>query len=386
MPQLLDIQQFMARRDAGLPVVDARSPAEYAHGHIPGALNIPTLSDDERARVGTAYAKGGPEAAVHLALNLVGPQLAGKLAHARETLRSCLPSPRGHTRPEVLLHCWRGGMRSNAMAWLLELGGYSALVLEGGYNSYRRHVRQTLATCPAPVLVLGGMTGSGKTAMLHALAERGHQVIDLEGLANHRGSAFGAVGLGAQPSGESMENALCEMWRSLDPSRPVWLEDEDKRIGNIALCDEFFSHIRTGRLVLVEIPFETRVNYLAGEYAAPQWQNMLTTCLWRLEKRLGSERTRRCADDIAAGRYREAVAEVLVSYDALYRRQLEKHGRPPFAVLQLATHDTALAAEQLAAVEKRLSPLLVAGSSVHDRPNTPCCSTPGGLLEHVARG
>ena len=369
MPQLLDIQQFMARRDAGLPVVDARSPSEYAHGHIPGALNIPTLADDERAKVGTAYAKGGPEAAVHLALSLVGPQLAGKLARARETLRPYLPHPHGHTRPEVLLHCWRGGMRSNAMAWLLELGGYSALVLEGGYNAYRRYVRQTLASSPAPVLVLGGMTGSGKTAMLHALAERGHQVIDLEGLANHRGSAFGAVGLGAQPSGESMENALCEQWRALDPARPVWLEDEDKRIGNIALCDEFFAHIRTGRLVLADIPFETRVDYLTREYTAPQWQDALTACLWRLEKRLGSERTRQCATAIAAGRYRDAVADVLVSYDALYRRQLEKHGRPPFAVLRLENHDTTLAASQLAAIETRLIALTAATRSAHKAPN-----------------
>ena len=377
MPQLLDIQQFMARRDAGLPVVDARSPAEYAHGHIPGAINIPTLSDEERAKVGTAYAKGGPEAAVHLALNLVGPQLASKLAHARETLRPCLPRPRSHNaRPEVLLHCWRGGMRSNAMAWLLELGGFSALVLEGGYNAYRRHVRQVLAGCPSPVLVLGGMTGSGKTAMLRALAGRGHQVIDLEGLANHRGSAFGAVGLGEQPSGESMENALCEQWRALDPSRPVWLEDEDKRIGNIALCDEFFAHIRTGRLVLADIPFEARVDCLTREYAAPQWQEALTACLWRLEKRLGSERTRRCAADIAAGRYREAVAEVLVSYDALYRRQLDKHGRPLFAVLRLANHDAALAAERLAAVEARLIAL---HGAPHSASNVPDASS-GTLL------
>ena len=385
MPQLLDIQQFMARRDAGLPVVDARSPAEYAHGHIPGALNIPTLSDDERARVGTAYAKGGPEAAVHLALSLVGPQLAGKLAHARETLRPFLPSPHGHVRPEVLLHCWRGGMRSNAMAWLLELGGYSALVLEGGYNAYRRHVRQTLASCPAPVLVLGGMTGSGKTAMLHALAERGHQVIDLEGLANHRGSAFGAVGLGAQPSGESMENALCEQWRALDPSRPVWLEDEDKRIGNIAMCDEFFTHIRTGRLVLAEVPFEARVDFLTREYAAPQWQEALTACLWRLEKRLGSERTRRCAADIAAGRYRDAVADVLISYDALYRRQLEKHGRPPFAVLHLEGHDTTLATGQLADVEARLRTLLASAQDAHNNQDAPYCPSQAASTNQPAQ-
>lgn len=356
MPHALDAESFLALRDAGLPLLDARSPGEYAHGHIPGALNLPVLDDEERAAVGTAHARSGFEGAVHLALKLAGPQLAAKLARARLLLREQRAPQSPEKRPafrnkDVLVHCWRGGMRSASLAWLLETGGYTVHVLTGGYKAYRAWVRNTLSR-PAPVLVLGGMTGSGKTDMLAALARLGSQVIDLEGLAGHRGSAFGGVGLGGQPGNESVENALCEQWRGLDPQRPVWLEDEDRRIGSVSLCGEFFEHIRTGPLVRVEVPFAIRVERLVRMYTGPEHRDALLACVERLTARLGGEAARRCMADIRADRYREAVAAILGYYDKLYARQIEKHGRPLAACIALDRDDPAEAARRLKEVER----------------------------------
>ncbi|MCH5276452.1 MAG: tRNA 2-selenouridine(34) synthase MnmH [Desulfovibrionaceae bacterium] len=365
MPHILDIQSFLARRDAGWPVLDARSPAEYARAHIAGALNLPVLDDEERAAVGTAHAKSGPEAAVHLALRLAGPQLAAKLARAHALIREGHASDArdgksagGHgksARKNVLVHCWRGGMRSRSLAWLLELGGYSVHMLEGGYKAYRNWARACL-TQPRPVLVLGGMTGSGKTAMLAELARLGAQVIDLEELAGHRGSAFGGVGLGGQPCNEWVENALAERWRNLSPSRPVWLEDEDRRIGSVSLCGEFFEHIRTSPLVLVDVPLADRVERLARMYTGPGYRDALLACVERLRARLGDEAARRCMDDIRSGRYREAVAALLRYYDTRYARQMDKHGRPLVRRIALAGDNPVLAARLLLETEQAWKP------------------------------
>lgn len=393
MPHVLDIQSFLARRDAGWPVLDARSPSEYARGHIAGALNLPVLDDEERAAVGTAHARSGPEGAVHLALKLAGPKLAAKLARARALIRegsASLDAPsssaagngnsaggrrgmRGKTSggtpggayvgKDVLVHCWRGGMRSRSLAWLLELGGYSVHMLEGGYKAYRSWARACLAR-PRPVLILGGMTGSGKTAMLAELARLGAQVIDLEALAGHRGSAFGGVGLGGQPGGEWVENALAERWRSLSPHRPVWLEDEDRRIGGLSLCDEFFEHIRTSPLVLVDVPPAARVERLVRMYTGPDHRDALIACVERLRARLGDEAARRCADDIRAGRYREAVAALLRYYDARYARQMDKHARPLVRRLALDSDNPGLAAHLLLETEQAWMLSRAMGNSV----------------------
>lgn len=365
MPVLHPIEDFLRLRDAGLPLLDVRSPAEFQTAHIAGARNLPLFSDEERARVGTAYARQGQEAATLLALRLVGGRLADMVETARQlcppqpltpdaaAVLAASPSARyaasspvpDHAFPplpeapslpgrHVLLHCWRGGLRSRSVGWLLESCGFTVHLLRGGYRAFRAHVRKELAR-PRPVLILGGMTGCGKTDILHALADRGEQIIDLEGLANHRGSAFGAVALsGGQPGNEAFENDLFEQWRTLDPRRPVWLEDESRRIGHVTLCEEFFRHIDTSPLLVVDLPQPLRIRRLVSIYGdtspdsppEPAVAEALCAALQKLRRRLGSEACTRCCELVRAGRLDEAAGRVLHYYDKCYAHQQAQRG------------------------------------------------------------
>lgn len=344
MPVVIDAASFLRRRDQGIPLLDVRSPAEFAHAHIPGAVNLPLFSDEERARVGTVYARAGRTEAVAAALQLVGGQLKDKLERAREILS------RIGDAPAVLLHCWRGGMRSGAMGWLLEAAGFRVSLLAGGYKAYRRHVRLGLAE-PRRVIVLGGMTGSGKTEILHALAGLGAQTVDLEGLAVHRGSAFGHMG--QQPSNEWFENQLFEQWRQLDPHRIVWLEDESIHIGNVTLCAEFFVHLSPAPLVRVDVPEEERIARLVRLYTGGRMDEQIRAALQRLRKRLGHEVTQHCLEKLDAGDYQGIAGAVLPYYDRCYQYQLDHRTGPvlPFSCLR---DDPEEAAQHLMRMEASL--------------------------------
>lgn len=322
MPVVIDAAAFLQLRDQGIPLLDVRSPSEFERAHIPGAVNLPLFDDAQRARVGTVYARKGRADAVATALNLVGGELAHKLARARALVEEATPGGR-----EILLHCWRGGMRSGAVGWLLEAAGFRVHLLSGGYKAYRRHVRRGLAQ-PQRVAVLGGLTGSGKTEILHALARLGAQVIDLEGLAVHRGSAFGYMG--PQPGNEWFENQLFEQWRALDPQQTVWLEDESIHIGSVTLCAEFFSHLSPAPLVRVDVPEEGRVERLVRLYADAGMEDGIRAALLRLKKRLGLELTQQCLHQLDAGDYPAVARAVLGYYDRCYRYQLDHREGPVF--------------------------------------------------------
>lgn len=319
MPILIDTSKILVLRDAGMPLLDARSPVEFERGHIVGAVNFPVLSDEEREIIGTLHARSGAEAAVHRALELLGPQFANKLAQAR---RLC----RGHK--EVAIHCWRGGMRSRSLAWLLELGGFTVYLLEGGYKAYRTYIRAAFLQ-PMHFLVLGGMTGCGKTDILHELHLLGEQVIDLEGLAHHRGSAFGAIGMEQQPNNEHFESVLYEVWRKLDPTRPVWVEDESNRIGTITIADTFYTQMRKGQLITVAMSDELRIKRLVAMYTEVNDVNGLLHGIERIAKRLGGETTRICCEAVQRGDYAIATQRLLQYYDKGYTFQHERAGRKP---------------------------------------------------------
>ncbi|HEX8348447.1 MAG TPA: tRNA 2-selenouridine(34) synthase MnmH, partial [Hymenobacter sp.] len=191
---------------ADAPILDARAPVEYAQGHIPGAVSFPLFSDEERARIGTTYKQVSQEKAVLVGLDFFGPKMSQMVKQAQKVAPN----------KEVRLHCWRGGMRSGAVQWLLELAGFRVHLLDKGYKEYRRWALAQFAQ-PRPLLVLGGLTGSGKTDVLHELARQQQAIVDLEGVANHKGSSFGAIGLPPQPTSEQFENDLALSLSQLPP-------------------------------------------------------------------------------------------------------------------------------------------------------------------------
>ncbi|PZO43694.1 MAG: tRNA 2-selenouridine(34) synthase MnmH [Shackletoniella antarctica] len=321
MPKPLDINGFL--QGSG-PILDVRSPGEYEHGHIPGAVSFPLFTDDERAQVGTCYKQVGREAAVELGFDIAGPK-CGEFIRAAKAL-----SPDRRLR----VHCWRGGMRSGGMGWILELAGFTVHTLEGGYKAYRCWVRETLAT-PKPIVILGGMTGSGKTQILHALADLGEPVLDLEGLANHRGSSYGALLLPPQPSTEHYENLLAGQWARLPgdsqglapkEQRPIWLEAESRRVGTCRIPGELFAQMETAPTVEVVRSLDERLDLLVDIYGEADTVG-LVDATERIRKRLGGDRTQTAVTHIQSGDLRTACAIILDYYDRAYRYDLERRGK-----------------------------------------------------------
>ncbi len=308
---------FLAQA-ARMPVIDVRSPGEYAQGHVPGAINIPVFDDDERAMVGTLYVRSGKDEAILKGLDVALPKTGMYIRSARE-----IPAFGG----EILVHCWRGGLRSVLMAEVFSKAGYDVYLLAGGYKAYRRFIREGLAR-PARIMVLGGFTGSGKTELLHAIACRGEQVIDLEGLACHKGSVFGALGQPPQPTNEQFENDLYARWSEIDPSRFVWIEDESRMIGRLTLPDPVVAHIASSRLLKVVMDPEIRIKRLVKEYAAFDKQQ-LADAINRIAERLGGARTREAINALDNNQFHVVAAIALAYYDKAYLfstlRREQKH-------------------------------------------------------------
>ena len=239
-------------------IIDGRSPSEYAEDHLPGAVSLPVLSDDERARVGTIYKQVSPFDARKLGGALVAANVARHIAGP-------LSGHGGGWRP--LIYCWRGGQRSGAFATILGQIGWRVGRIEGGYKAWRALVvARVTAPVRSPVVVLDGNTGSAKTEILHRLAARGHQVIDLEGLANHRGSLFGAMP-GGQPGQKLFEGRLAMALEALDPARPVLVEAESSRIGDLNLPRGIWQAIIAAPRIRLAVPVEARAAYTAQSYA-----------------------------------------------------------------------------------------------------------------------
>ena len=251
MAESIQIEQFLSL-SASHPVIDVRSPSEFSQGHIPGALNIPLFDDQERKVVGTAYKQVNKEAAMYLGLDFAGKKLV-KLAKEGEK--------KAGREKTLLVHCWRGGMRSKSMVWLFETMGLTCYLLEGGYKSYRKLVHNAFEK-PLNLVVVGGRTGSGKTDILYQLENAGEQVIDLEGLAHHKGSAFGALGEHPQPSTEQFENNLCQKLSGLDRQKITWIEDESRNVGKCVIPGEVYAQMKESRLLFLDISRELRASHL----------------------------------------------------------------------------------------------------------------------------
>jgi tRNA 2-selenouridine synthase len=301
----LDINSFL-EKSLTLPVFDVRSPAEFEHGHIPGALNLPLFTNEDRSIVGTLYAQKGSSEAIMKGLELTGPKMKEYAAKAMELA----------PEKELLMHCWRGGMRSSSMAWLLNTAGMKAYTLEGGYKSFRQFVKLYFSH-PFQLIVIGGMTGSGKTEVLETIASLGKQVIDLEGLAGHKGSSFGNIGLPSQHSTEQFENDLFTRLCQLNPEEPVYIEDESLAIGHIFIPQPFFEQMSSATLFHLLVPSEQRVKRLVETYAGGN-NNDLIEGVKHIERRLGLENTAKAIDCINNNQMEEAVKIILQYYDKIY--------------------------------------------------------------------
>jgi tRNA 2-selenouridine synthase len=339
MAELIPIESFVSL-SARIPVVDVRSPGEYRQGHLPGAVNIALFDDQERKVVGTTYKQVNREAAMYTGLEFAGKKLV-QLAKEGERIAG--------KNKSLLVHCWRGGMRSKSMVWLFETMGIKCYLLEGGYKSYRRYVRQVLGA-PLKLLVIGGRTGSGKTAILHHLMERGEQVIDLEGLAHHKGSAFGALGEPDQPSTEQFENDLCRAMLSLDPGRVTWIEDESRNIGKCVLPAELYAKMRQSEMVFLDIDREHRARQLVGEYARHD-RAALRDCVLKIARKLGGDRTREALDAIEREDFYQTAMITLFYYDKAYMYSLDKN-HEHYHVLRSGEVNPELNAELLISYEK----------------------------------
>lgn len=305
------IEEFL-QKAAELPVLDVRAPKEYAVGHIPQAHSFPIFDDDQRATIGTAYKQQGHDLAVLLGLDSFGPRMPGFVKEASKLAPD----------KEVLVHCWRGGMRSGAMAWLLSFSGFKVHLLQGGYKAYR-HLVQEQFSKPRPMLIIGGLTGSGKTDLLPYLQQMGQQTIDLEGMANHKGSAFGAIGMLAQPGTEHFENLLGTELLKLNGQQPLWLEDEDITIGRVVLPKPFFEQMQQSPTIVLQLPRQLRVQKLAKEYCQTD-KALLEGAILRIKKRLGGLATKEALEAIANDNMEKMVDLALAYYDKSYTYELAK--------------------------------------------------------------
>jgi len=308
VPTVVPIEPFLAAR---IPLIDVRSPGEHARGHIPGAANIPIFSNEERAVVGTLYRQKGREAAMLEGLRLVGPKLAAIVEQAKAL------APRG----KVGVHCWRGGERSASVGWLLEkTASMEVLVLKKGYKAFRQHVLASFSRT-WKLEIAGGYTGTGKTELLGLLRERGAQTLDLEGLAHHKGSAFGGIGESGQPTTEQFENLIWDALRQFEPGRPVWVEDESQLVGWVKIPDQFHAQMRSSPVSFVDMPVEQRAARLVKDYGSFPKEE-LAAAIMRIQKRLGPQHAKSALEALASDDLHRVAMITLTYYDKTYARGL----------------------------------------------------------------
>ncbi len=302
-PQLLDTQC----------IVDARTPLEFAEDHLPGAINVPILTNAERVEIGTLYKQQGPQIARVRGLQLTCHRFPAIVATITEAAAG---------RP-ILVYCWRGGLRSESIAQLLEMTGTPVAKLQGGYKAFRQVVSGFFESVSLPVqlVVLHGMTGSGKTEFLQQLPASDWTVIDLEGLARHRGSAFGSLGLGEQPPQKRFETLLWDAFRRAPLDRPIVVEGESKRIGRVNLPGNLYEVMAESTKVWCDVSVATRVKRLAAEYARKDYQQPMAEALERIRKKLGGEQYTELLQRLEAWDV-EGLAQGLIEhyYDKLYYR------------------------------------------------------------------
>lgn len=287
-------------------LLDVRSEGEFEQGHIPGAINLPLLNNEERAIVGTIYKQQGNRDAVQKGFELVGGKFADYISKAKALA----------VDNSISVYCWRGGMRSNIMAWLFTTAGFKVNLLKGGYKSYRTHALQSFEA-QRKYRILGGKTGSGKTEMLQHLKNSGEQIIDLEAIAHHRGSAFGGIGQEPQPSNEQFENELFWELQQFDSSKIIWLENESRLIGKNKIPDAIYAQMRAAKVVEMLVPNDLRVKRILTEYGTFS-KEILEETTRKLEKKLGNLRMKQAVEALHNNEMEVWAKMMLEYYDDFY--------------------------------------------------------------------
>lgn len=303
-------------RQAGALLLDVRSPSEYADGHIPGARSFPLFDDAERAEIGTLYKQVGRESAVERGLELIGPRMARLVREAKALFAE---SP---DRRPIHVYCWRGGMRSGSLGWLLRTAGLPVFLLEGGYKAYKQTLPETMGQ-PLPLLRVGGYTGSAKTDVLAELARGGEQVVDLEGMARHFGSAFGNLNRHPQPTSEHFRNLLEAALSGLDSTRRIWVENESRRIGNVHLPEPFYQRMIACPALEMLRGEDDRVDHLVEMYGAYDIQ-LLGKGFEAIRAELGGQETEEALVALDQEDLAKAARIALAYYDRTYEHALQK--------------------------------------------------------------
>ncbi|HZH36356.1 MAG TPA: tRNA 2-selenouridine(34) synthase MnmH [Flavisolibacter sp.] len=351
----LAIEEFM-RESKGALLLDVRSPGEFRHAHIPGAVSLPLFTDAERAVVGTEYKQVGRQAAIKTGLDYFGPKMRKMVEEVEELVRSWQYSVSNTEPPaadcqlptanSVFVYCWRGGMRSSAVSWLLNLYGFDVTLLTGGYKAFRNYVLQSFEQ-QYPFKILSGYTGSGKTELLQQLKADGEKIICLETIASHKGSAFGNINMPPQPTQEMFENLLSHELRAISgepveataglqtpnpkhQTSSIWLEDESQRIGLVNIPNALWNTMRNAPLYFLDIPFEERLKHITEEYSRCE-KDRLRHAVERIKKRLGGLETKNALQYLDEGNYTECFRILLHYYDKLYRKAL--HNRENLSAL-----------------------------------------------------
>jgi tRNA 2-selenouridine synthase len=315
----ITVEEFIKIPQGNFLLLDVRSPSEFAHAHIPFAHNLPLFIDEERKVVGTTYKQQSREQAIKIGLTYFGSKMNLMLAEVEKLIASNKLQQDNNKHISIVVHCWRGGMRSAGVAWLLDLYGYKVYTIVGGYKAFRNWVLFQF-TKAYQFKVIAGYTGSGKTEILHSLKKQNQTIIDLEGLAKHKGSSFGNLAEVELPTQEMFENKLAiDLHQYQD--KCIWIEDESQRIGNINIPTNIFLQKQTASIYFIDIPFEERLNYIVEEYGKYSKEKLVNAVI-RIKKRLGGLDAKNAINYLLDDDVKSSFAILLKYYDKYYLKGL----------------------------------------------------------------
>lgn len=329
----LPVDLFL-RQSANKLIIDVRAPIEFAKGHLPGALNIPLFDDLERAEIGTLYKAKGKEEAVMKGLELVSPKLTEFIKQTKNNTKT----------NDVFVYCARGGMRSNSFGWLLNTSGLHAKIMQGGYKAYRNYVLSRFSN-NYQLLLLGGATGSGKTEVLHEL-NNSIQVLDLEALAHHKGSAFGSINQPPQLPQQLFENKFFNRLLEFNVERPILVEDESMSIGYNKIPYAFWLQMKNAPIIKLIVPFDLRVKRLVNEYG-PGDKALLAKSLKNISQQIGQNNYKECIRLLDEGRLAEVAEISLKYYDKAYEYNHTKKENTIIIPVETDTDNAKINAEKV---------------------------------------